>query len=175
MAVVGRTALLAPLNRAWAMCSAMAGGAGGPFKELVERRKRVKAKKPDFVRQESWRYVRVKSSWRKPKGMDSKMRLQKKGWPAIVKVGYRGPAEARGLHPSGYQEVLVHNVEELERLNPATQAARIARTVGLRKRLQIMERARELGIHVLNPVRLPVETGEEEIEEAEMTEAGEEE
>ena len=69
----------------------------------------------------------------------------------------------------------MHNVEELERLNPATQAARIARTVGLRKRLQIMERARELGIHVLNPVRLPVETGEEEIEEAEMTEAGEEE
>jgi len=151
------------------------GETGGPFKELVELRKRVKAKKPEFVRQESWRYVRVKPSWRKPKGMDSKMRLQKKGWPAIVKIGYRGPAEARGLHPSGYQEVLVHNVEELERLNPATQAARIAHTVGLRKRLQIMERARELGIHVLNPVKLPVEAEEEEIEETGIAEEGEEE
>jgi len=134
----------------------------GPFKELVALRERVKAKKPDFVRQESWRYVRVKESWRKPKGMDSKMRLQKKGWPAIVKVGYRGPAEARGLHPSGFREVLVHNVEELERLDPAKEAARIAHTVGLRKKLEIMRRAEELGIYVLNPPKLPTPEAEEE-------------
>ena len=146
--------------------------AGRPFKELVELRKRIKARKPEFVRQESWRYVRVKESWRKPRGMDSKMRLQKKGWPPIVKVGYRGPAKARGLHPSGYQEVLVHNVEELERLDPTRQAARIAHTVGLRKRIQIMERARELGIYVVNPLRLPTEEAEalEELEEEEAVE-----
>ena len=141
----------------------------GPFKELVLRRARIKAKKPDFVRQESWRYVRVKESWRKPRGMDSKMRLQKKGWPAIVKVGYRGPSEARGLHPSGFREVLVHNVEELERLDPAKEAARIAHTVGLRKRIDIMRRAQELGIYVLNPPKLllPEEEEEEELEEGE--------
>jgi len=141
--------------------------AKGPYKDLVALRERVKARKPDFVRQESWRYVRVKESWRKPRGMDSKMRLQKKGWPPIVKVGYRGPAKARGLHPSGFQEVLVHNVEELERLNPATQAARIARTVGFRKRLEIMRKAEELGIYVLNPLRLPEVEEEEEISEEE--------
>jgi len=141
----------------------------GPFKGLVLRRARIKAKKPDFVRQESWRYVRVKESWRKPRGMDSKMRLQKKGWPAIVKVGYRGPSEARGLHPSGFREVLVHNVEELERLDPAKEAARIAHTVGLRKRIDIMRRAQELGIYVLNPPKLllPEEEEEEELEEGE--------
>ena len=133
----------------------------GPFKDLVALRQRVKARKPDFVRQESWRYVRVKESWRKPRGMDSKMRLQKKGWPPIVKVGYRGPAKARGLHPSGFREVLVHNVEELERLDPAKEAARIAHTVGLKKKLEIMRRAEELGIYVLNPPRLPVEEEEE--------------
>jgi len=148
----------------------------GPFKDLVALREKVKARKPDFVRQESWRYVRVKESWRKPKGMDSKMRLQKKGWPPIVKVGYRGPSKARGLHPSGFREVLVHNVEELEKLNPATQAARIASTVGLRKKLEIMERARELGIYVLNPPRLPVEEmefmPEEEMKELEEEEEG---
>ncbi len=147
----------------------------GPFKDLVAFREKVKAKKPDFVRQESWRYVRVKESWRKPKGMDSKMRLQKKGWPPIVKVGYRGPSKARGLHPSGFREVLVHNVEELEKLNPATQAARIASTVGLRKKLEIMERARELGIYVLNPPRLPVEEIEFMPEETEELEEEEEE
>jgi len=92
--------------------------------------------------------------------MDSKMRLQKKGWPPIVKVGYRGPAKARGLHPSGFREVLVHNVEELERLDPAREAARIAHTVGFKKRLEIMRRAEELGIYVLNPPRLPMEEEE---------------
>ncbi|RLI09874.1 50S ribosomal protein L32e [Candidatus Bathyarchaeota archaeon] len=150
------------------MSAGRAGGkVKGPFKDLVALRERAKAKKPDFVRQESWRYVRVKESWRKPRGMDSKMRLQKKGWPAIVKIGYRGPSEARGLHPSGFREVLVHNVEELERLDPRTEAARIAHTVGLRKKIEIMRRAQELGIYVLNPPKLPAAEEEEEFEEVE--------
>ncbi|MEM0364467.1 MAG: 50S ribosomal protein L32e [Candidatus Nitrosocaldus sp.] len=120
-------------------------------KELLELRRAVKARKPEFVRQESWRYKRVKENWRKPKGIDSKMRLQVKGWPKIVKVGYRGPRVARYLHPSGYRDVLVHNVEELSRLDPSRDAARIASTVGARKRAAILSKAKELGIKVLNP------------------------
>ncbi|MEM3001087.1 MAG: 50S ribosomal protein L32e [Candidatus Nitrosocaldus sp.] len=120
-------------------------------KELLELRRAVKARKPEFVRQESWRYKRVKENWRKPKGIDSKMRLQVKGWPKIVKVGYRGPRVARYLHPSGYRDVLVHNVEELSRLDASRDAARIASTVGARKRAAILSKAKELGIKVLNP------------------------
>ncbi|MFN4336946.1 MAG: 50S ribosomal protein L32e [Candidatus Nitrosocaldus sp.] len=120
-------------------------------KELLELRRMVKARKPEFVRQESWRYKRVKENWRKPKGIDSKMRLQVKGWPKIVKVGYRGPRVARYLHPSGYRDILVHNVEELSRLDPSRDAARIASTVGARKRALIVSKAKELGIKVLNP------------------------
>ncbi|MEM3915748.1 MAG: 50S ribosomal protein L32e [Candidatus Nitrosocaldus sp.] len=120
-------------------------------KELLELRRAVKARKPEFVRQESWRYKRVKENWRKPKGIDSKMRLQVKGWPKIVKVGYRGPRVARYLHPSGYRDVLVHNVEELSRLDPSRDAARIASTIGARKRAAILSKAKELGIKVLNP------------------------
>ncbi|MDG7043343.1 MAG: hypothetical protein JRM98_04415, partial [Nitrososphaerota archaeon] len=48
-------------------------------------------KKPKFLRQESWRYKKLKPNWRKPKGIDNKMRLQEKGWPPLVKVGYRTP------------------------------------------------------------------------------------
>lgn len=120
-------------------------------KELLELRRAVKARKPEFVRQENWRYKRVKENWRKPKGIDSKMRLQVKGWPKIVKVGYRGPRVARYLHPSGYRDVLVHNVEELSRLDASRDAARIASTVGARKRAVIVSKAKELGIKVLNP------------------------
>ncbi len=120
-------------------------------KELLELRKSVKSRKPEFVRQESWRYKRVKESWRKPKGIDSHMRLQIKGWPPIVKVGYRGPKAARYLHPSGYRDILIHNIKELAMLDPSKDAARIASTVGARKRALILQKAKELGIKVLNP------------------------
>lgn len=121
------------------------------IKELLKLREEIASRRPEFVRQESWRYKRIKPSWRKPKGIDSKMRLRAKGWPKIVKVGYRGPAAVRGLHPSGFRDVLVYNVSDLERLNPETDAARIAHTVGARKRMEILAKAKELGIKVLNP------------------------
>jgi len=125
-------------------------------------RKRVKSRKPDFERQESWRYKRVKKGWRKPRGLDSKMRKKVKGWPQSVGVGYRGPREARGLHPSEYEEVLVWNLDDVGGVDPKTQAIRIAGTVGARKRVEISARAEELGIHVVNPKRV---LEEEEFEE----------
>lgn len=118
---------------------------------LLELRRKIAEKRPEFVRQESWRYKRIKPSWRRPRGIDNKMRVELKGWPRRVKVGYRGPKLVRGLHPSGYREVLVHNVKELEKLNPEIEAARIAHTVGAKKRGEILKRAKELGIKVLNP------------------------
>jgi large subunit ribosomal protein L32e len=121
------------------------------IKELLKLRAEIASRRPEFVRQESWRYKRLKPSWRKPKGIDSKMRLRVKGWPKIVKVGYRGPAAVRGLHPSGFRDVLVYNVSDLQRLNPETDAARIAHTVGAKKRREILAKAKELGIKVLNP------------------------
>ncbi len=119
--------------------------------KLVEKRGKVKSKKPKFQRQESWRYKRVKESWRRPKGIDSKMRKKVKGWPTSVDVGYRGPKLARGLHPSAYREVLVYNVDDLIGIDPGTEAIRIAHAVGAKKRAEILNRAREMGIHVLNP------------------------
>lgn len=124
----------------------------------VESRKRlirrVRRKKPEFKRQErSWRYKRVKESWRRPKGLDSKMRLKRKGWPPSVSVGYKSPRVIRGVHPSGFEEVLVHNLKEAENLDPNKQVIRIAHTVGAKKRALILKRAKKLGVTVLNPGR----------------------
>ena len=122
--------------------------------ELLAARKKVAQKRPNFVRQESWRYDRLAENWRKPKGKDNKMRKQKSGMPAIVKVGYRGPRAARGLHPSGYRDNVIHNTTELSKLDPKSDAARIGHTVGNKKRIEIISKAAELGIKVLNPGKL---------------------
>jgi large subunit ribosomal protein L32e len=117
---------------------------------LLEVRRRIKARTPKFERFESWRYVRIHEPWRKPKGVDNHMRLSARGWPHLVKVGYRVPKAVRYLHPSGYRDVLVHNLSELEKLSSDRDAARIGATVGRRKKIEIANRARELGIRVLN-------------------------
>jgi large subunit ribosomal protein L32e len=117
---------------------------------LLRARKKVSATRPKFVRQESWRYIRLAENWRKPKGIDNKMRKQVSGVPPLVKVGYRGPKKARGLHPSGYKDKLIHNIRDLEKLDPKTDAARIGHSVGRRKRIDIVNKADALGIKVLN-------------------------
>lgn len=119
---------------------------------LLRLRAKLKRKKPKFLRQEWWRFDKFKNDpkWRKPKGTDSKMRMKLKGKARSPSIGWSSPRVVRGLHPSGYEDVLVHNVKELEMLDPQRQAARIAHTVGKRKRMAIIERAKELGIKVLN-------------------------
>jgi len=133
--------------------------------EIIAARKKVAERRPKFIRQESWRYDRLAENWRKPKGKDNKMRKQKSGMPAIVKVGYRGPRVARGLHPSGYTDNVVHNMAELTRLDPKRDAARLGHTVGKRKRIGIIAKANELGIKVLNAGKLMPKKEEEEKKE----------
>jgi len=118
--------------------------------KMLELRDQIKARTPYFRRFESWRFVRLDYPWRKPKGIDNHQRLSVKGWPHLVKIGYRVPKEVRYLHPSGYRDILIHNLKELEALAPDIDAARIAAGVGKRKRIEIALRARELGIRVLN-------------------------
>ncbi len=122
------------------------------IEHYLELRELLKKKKPEFIRMDSWAKPKLEDSpWRRPKGLDNKIRLQRKGFPKIVKVGYRKPKIVRNLHPSGFVEVLVHSPKDLDNIDPTKQAIRIASTVGKRKRLEILEKAKKLGIRVLNP------------------------
>lgn len=109
------------------------------------------AKRASFKRGGYGTKKQLSDSWRRPRGLQSKQRLQKKAKGAHPTPGFGSPVAVRGLHPSGYEDILVHNPQELEGLDAATQAVRIAGAVGMKKREQMQIRAGELGLRVLNP------------------------
>nr|WP_308444687.1 50S ribosomal protein L32e [Halomicrobium urmianum] len=125
---------------------------------LLEQRRRVG--KPQFNRQDYHKKKRVPTSWRKPRGTLSKQRRGVKGKGDTVQAGFRSPTAVRGKHPSGFEEVRVHNVDDLEGVDGDTEAVRIASKVGGRKRERIEEVAEEEGIRVLNPTYEEVEVSE---------------
>ena len=82
--------------------------------------------------------------------MDNKQRRNYRYRGSLVRIGHGKVKAANGLHPSGFEEVMVQNSSDLEQIDPETQAARVGSTVGGRKRENIHSRADELGIRVLN-------------------------
>ncbi len=120
-------------------------------KEALATRAAQKKKQPAFRRQEWFRYKRLsRTGWKKPRGDDSSQRKNRKYRSPMVRVGYGKIADARGLHPSGFEEVLVSAAGDLDGLNPERQAVRISASVGNRKRASIHDRADDLGLRILN-------------------------
>jgi large subunit ribosomal protein L32e len=103
-----------------------------------------------FKRQEYARYKKLGIKWRRPRGKTSKMRRYEAGKPAMPSIGYRTPKDTRGLHPSGFKDVLVRNMKELESLDPVKEAGRISASIGKRKKDLMLNKASELGIKILN-------------------------
>lgn len=119
-------------------------------KQQLVIRRQIKKRTPYFLRDEGFRYKRIPKNWRRPTGYTSKLRINLKYRPSKVRVGFRAPKVVRGLHASGFQEVMIHTVKELDTIDPKKQAVRIGGTVGTKKRLDIAKRADELAIRVLN-------------------------
>jgi large subunit ribosomal protein L32e len=118
---------------------------------------RTREGKPQFNRQDHHKKKRVPTSWRRPRGQLSKQRRGVKGKGDTVQAGFRTPTEIRGRHPSGFEEVRVHNTDDLTGVDGDREAVRIASSVGGRKRERIEEQAEDAGIRVLNPTYEEVE------------------
>ncbi len=116
-------------------------------KKLIAR---LKKRKPYFKRYHWFKYS-LPDSWRKPRGLHSKMREDEKNKPATVRPGYRTAKIIRYLHPSGYEEVYVRTLNELQKVDSKTQAARLASSLSEKKRKAIVEKAKQIGVKVLNP------------------------
>ncbi|MCG2727711.1 MAG: 50S ribosomal protein L32e [Candidatus Methanoperedenaceae archaeon] len=121
-------------------------------KRLLNVRKKQKSKKPEFKQTDSHKKKKLADYWRRPDGIHNKARYGVFGKTPLVEAGYGSPALVKGLHPSGFEDVVVNNSKEIESLKSG-QAARIAHTVGARKRALIEKRASELGLKILNPTR----------------------
>jgi large subunit ribosomal protein L32e len=120
---------------------------------LLKLRRRLKSRRPEFRRHEAHKKLRLRDkSWRRPRGRHNKLR-EKYGGRKPVMVGFGSPKKVRNLHPSGFEELIVHNADELKLVDSSRQAVKIASTVGLKKRLIIEEKAKEMGIVVLNPMQ----------------------
>jgi len=119
-------------------------------KRLLRERAKIRKKRPKFRRQESWKYKRLRTGWRRPVGIDNSMRHHKRGIPKIVRIGFRGPKAVRGLTSTGKVEVLVHNVKDIEQIDVDIQVARIASAVGLKKKVDMANRADELNVKIIN-------------------------
>ncbi|MCD6478212.1 MAG: 50S ribosomal protein L32e [Candidatus Aenigmarchaeota archaeon] len=109
----------------------------------------MKRKIPKFQRHPKLK--RVEGGWRKPRGLDNKMRKKLKGKGKMPSIGYGSPNDKKFIHPSGLIEVLVENVKNLENINPKKECIRIRKSVGKKKREEIIKKAKEIGIKILNP------------------------
>lgn len=118
--------------------------------DLIKLRKKIKDKKPDFVRQSAYKLPRLsKSGWRAPKGGQSKMRRKFKGKRKQPSVGYRSPKKIRGFTREGFKPILVKNLKDLEKIKE-NEITIIAKTVGLRKKIQLLEKIKEKKLKVAN-------------------------
>lgn len=113
----------------------------------------VKKRSKKFARHQSDLFIRIRdSSWRKPKGIDGRVRRRFKGAVPMPSIGYGSDKQTRNIHPHGFKTVVVNNVNELEMLmmHNRTYAATVAHSVSSRVRKQIVERAEQLAIRVTN-------------------------
>lgn len=137
--------------------------------EMADEKKRLIQVRSDksatFKRDGAGKKKQLSESWRKPRGLHSKKRRQKKAKGPLPKPGYGSPVAVRGLHPSGFREIRVFTAVELEGLNPSEDAVRIGATVGNKKRLVIQERAVVAGLRVLNPRDIRTAVREEKSDE----------
>jgi len=70
--------------------------------KMLRLRQLISRYRPRFIRMNSWRIKRLEDTWRSPRtSIDNQIRKQLKGFPPLVKIGYRGPSSSGvSTHPA---------------------------------------------------------------------------
>ncbi len=109
--------------------------------------------KPKFRRSDGHKYSRLGvrrkklQKYRKPKGGDNKIRLNRAGRLRKVKVGFRSAVKERDL-VKGKRVVMIYNINDLKMIREGVIG--IVGKIGDKKRKEIAEYAKEKKIELLN-------------------------
>jgi len=107
-------------------------------------------KKPKFIRQDAHKKSKLGQKWRRPRGLHSKMRLSKKGYNKSVSIGYGSPKSTRGFDKSGLKLIIIKSLKDIEKIDAKKECIAVAKTTGLRKKVEILKQSVKKGIKVVN-------------------------
>ena len=119
------------------------------IKELLEIKRTINKKRPNFIRQDAFKRKRLTMNWRAPAGGQSKTRKKKRGKVACPGPAFASPKAVRGLTLQGLRPVGVETMKELEKLDPKTDTA-VIRKVGQKRRMELVKYSLSKNIKILN-------------------------
>ena len=120
---------------------------------MAEKKTVTKRKKPKFLRTDWHKKIRLgrgvkkNQKWHGAKGRQNKLRLNRKGRMQRPKIGWGAENEVKGF-VSGMKTIRVENVAEVEAVKKG-QGIIIAK-VGKKKRMDMIAKANEMKIQILN-------------------------
>ena len=119
-------------------------------KKALEKRKVLKSKKPKFSRQDSHKKPKLGTKWRRPKGLQSKMRLNRRGYKRSISKGWKSPKAVRGLDKTGLQPIMVQTLNQLKNIDKESQSIILSSGVGRKKKIDIINEALKLNLEIIN-------------------------
>lgn len=124
--------------------------------DLLQIRRKLKSKKPTFLRQDAHR-LHLPKKWTRPRGIHNKMRLKIKGHRIRPSTGFGSPRKIKNTLRSGLLPLIIKNKAALDTINTKTQTAMLSSTLGKKKRLEILEYSLSKNIIIYN-VKDPKQT-----------------
>ena len=106
----------------------------------------------NFLRRSWYRFSRLgknrrkKQKWRNPTGRHNKLRKKRKGYSAVVSIGYSGDKKTRGKIEDKIP-MIVHNIKDLEKIGKNRIA--ILGKVGVKKKIEIAKKAKEMKVKIV--------------------------
>ena len=74
----------------------------------IRTKKIVKKRLNHFVKFESYDYPhKLKSSWRRPRGIDNRMRRRYRGQAKMAKIGFGSDQTTKHIHPNGFKKFII--------------------------------------------------------------------
>ncbi|MGE0793273.1 MAG: eL32 family ribosomal protein [Candidatus Woesearchaeota archaeon] len=120
------------------------------IEKLIEVRNELKSKKPNFIRHDAHKKNRLEKNWRRPKGRQNKMRLNRKGYARGISTGFGSPKLVKGMSRNGLIQNVVNTIKDFETLDNKVDGIIISRKMGVRKKLIVVDYAEKNNFKILN-------------------------